>query len=1180
MCHFPPGAIEEVIALTDPSLCMFTGQEENLSEFDERPILKLTQFGIYDQKGHLCPLDGGAIEQNQLLYAFGYIKPIYSDNPDAEGGIATTEIGPINEWYIGGFDGGEKALIGFATSFCDYYLLAASDTYAPIMNELEEKIFLSKIVVEFLIADDTAEYEDLLAKIQVTVMPNGTCLTEDSLLRHSQFVCDRVYHFDAAGSEEEPQLILSPCMRTLIQLAGITLGKRRATRKVERKDVAAKVKKPTWSKATTTPLVSKVFETFFKDQMDSKESVQGPRRHRCGVCEACQQTDCGQCNHCRDMVKFGGSGRSKQSCVLRRCPNMAVQVADDDDMDESEPIETIEIDVEKNKRLHKAKRHAYKIEWHGDPLKTVDGMAFYNAAVINGEQEIEVGCHVTVEPDEAGVPMFIAQVRSLWQDKSGEKYFHAKWFCRGSDTVFGETCDDATELVVLNDCEDCLLSAVVNRVQVTFRNADPAEWRKLGGSEEAVVQPEEDDGRKFWYQFFYDNRYGRFEAPEPEQPASNLKACPCCTLAEHEKEREFVKLGPKQDQGYASVAWRNMDIRIGDTVFLEPDAFAFKTVEVVKKEKDCEEEGTFNEAEYTEKYRKTETIKGSNLDTPEPFCIGYVVGVSCVGIINKRLSPTEVRLKVVKMYRPGNTHLGAEAAFRSDWNMVYWSNEKVGVELAKVCGKCVLVNSAALDVPLEQFINQGPLRFYFNKCYNAETKEFEAVPCDAEHIGGRKKSKGKSKGKKALEQQPDTADQTNAPEIWPPVKPLRTLDIFAGCGGLSEGLHQSGVAETCWAIECEPTAAQAFRLNNPKASVFTEDCNLILRQAIEGHETSETGQRLPRKGQVELLCGGPPCQGFSGMNRFNSRQYSAFRNSLIVSYLSYCDFYRPKFFILENVRNFVSFKRNMVLKLAMRCLIRMGYQCTFGVLQAGNYGVSQTRRRAFILAAAPGEKLPLYPEPTHVFSKRGCQLTVVVDDQKFQSNCKWINSAPYRTVTVRDAMSDLPEIGNGAKKEEISYGGDPHSNFQKLMRAKNEGVTDPILRDHICKDMAPLVEARIAFIPSKPGSDWRDLPNTAVRLKDGVMTNVLRYTHHDKRMGKSADGSLRGVCSCAEGKPCDPMDKQYNTLIPWCLPHTGNRHNHWAGLYGRLEWDGFFSTTITNPEPMGKQVSCLTLFSS
>ena len=82
-----------------------------------------------------------------------------------------------------------------------------------------------------------------------------------------------------------------------------------------------------------------------------------------------------------------------------------------------------------------------------------------------------------------------------------------------------------------------------------------------------------------------------------------------------------------------------------------------------------------------------------------------------------------------------------------------------------------------------------------------------------------------------------------------------------------------------------------------------------------------------------------------------------------------------------------------------------------------------------------------------------------------------------------------------------------------------------------------------------------------------------RYTHHDKKNGRTEKGGLRGVCSCATGKhPCDPADRQNNTLIPWCLPHTGNRHNHWAGLYGRLEWDGFFSTTVTNPEPMGKQV--------
>ena len=106
----------------------------------------------------------------------------------------------------------------------------------------------------------------------------------------------------------------------------------------------------------------------------------------------------------------------------------------------------------------------------------------------------------------------------------------------------------------------------------------------------------------------------------------------------------------------------------------------------------------------------------------------------------------------------------------------------------------------------------------------------------------------------------------------------------------------------------------------------------------QGASTDDRGQQLPRKGEVELLCGSPPCQGFSGMNRFNSREYSQLKNS-VISYLSYCDYYRPRFFILENVHNFVSFKRNMVLKLTLRCLIKMGYQVG-GAGQAREWGLT------------------------------------------------------------------------------------------------------------------------------------------------------------------------------------------------------------------------------------------------
>ncbi|KFV99448.1 DNA (cytosine-5)-methyltransferase 1, partial [Fulmarus glacialis] len=210
---------------------------------------------------------------------------------------------------------------------------------------------------------------------------------------------------------------------------------------------------------------------------------------------------------------------------------------------------------------------------------------------------------------------------------------------------------------------------------------------------------------------------------------------------------------------------------------------------------------------------------------------------------------------------------------------------------------------------------------------------------------------------------------------------LRTLDVFSGCGGLSEGFHQAGERQS------GDSGGVTSRAHGETGIGAGRSVPPSWRK------TSSRGQKLPQKGDVEMLCGGPPCQGFSGMNRFNSRTYSKFKNSLVVSFLSYCDYYRPRFFLLENVRNFVSFKRSMVLKLTLRCLVRMGYQCTFGVLQelslpsrAGQYGVAQTRRRAIVLAAAPGEKLPMFPEPLHVFAPRACQLSVVVDDKKFVSN--------------------------------------------------------------------------------------------------------------------------------------------------------------------------------------------------
>lgn len=576
-----------------------------------------------------------------------------------------------------------------------------------------------------------------------------------------------------------------------------------------------------------------------------------------------------------------------------------------------------------------------------------------------------------------------------------------------------------------------------------------------------------------------------------------------------------------------------------------------------------------DEEKYPEYYRKPlEYVKGSNYDVPESFRIGRIINIFTKSSPGKLSKDLDIMLTVGKFYRPENTHKGSSFAYQADLNLLYWSKEEATVPFDAVLGSCTVTCGEDLNCSIAEYTAKAINNFYFLEAYNSETKDFEEPPLEARNaaLKGKGKGKGKGKARSACQTEEQNLRQDSKPSETVPK--LRCLDVFAGCGGLSEGLHQAGTAESLWAVEKEEPAAHAFSLNNPGCTVFTDDCNLLLKLVMDGEKKNSRGQTLPQKGEVELLCGGPPCQGFSGMNRFSSRDYSQFKNSLVVSYLSYCDYYRPRFFILENVRNFVSFKRSMVLKLTLRCLIKMGYQCTFGVLQAGCYGVPQTRRRAIIMAAAPGEVLPLYPEPTHCFSPRAIQLTVMVDDKKFESNITRLSSAPFRTITVRDSMSDLPEIRNGASNAEISYNGDSISHFQRQVRGSQY---QPVLRDHICKEMNPLVAVRMRYIPLAPGSDWRDLPNIEVQLPDGTKTKKLAYTHHDKKNGRSSEGHLRGVCSCAEDKPCDPADRQFNTLVPWCLPHTGNRHNHWAGLYGRLEWDGYFSTTITNPEPMGKQ---------
>lgn len=90
----------------------------------------------------------------------------------------------------------------------------------------------------------------------------------------------------------------------------------------------------------------------------------------------------------------------------------------------------------------------------------------------------------------------------------------------------------------------------------------------------------------------------------------------------------------------------------------------------------------------------------------------------------------------------------------------------------------------------------------------------------------------------------------------------------------------------------------------------------------------------------------------------------------------------------------------------------------FGILEAGAYGVSQSRKRAFIWAASPEEILPEWPEPMHVFAAPELKITLS-ESLQYAAARSTASGAPFRAITVRDTIGDLPAVGNGASKTNL-----------------------------------------------------------------------------------------------------------------------------------------------------------------
>ena len=322
------------------------------------------------------------------------------------------------------------------------------------------------------------------------------------------------------------------------------------------------------------------------------------------------------------------------------------------------------------------------------------------------------------------------------------------------------------------------------------------------------------------------------------------------------------------------------------------------------------------------------------------------------------------------------------------------------------------------------------------------------------------------------------------------------IDLFAGAGGLSEGLEEAGF-HGVFASEIVPQYADTYRRNHPGTTVMTQDIRKLDADDIRKQLGIE-------KGQLTLIAGGPPCQGFSINAPIRSTLDQ--RNHLFKEYLRFVDAFQPRAVLIENVPGLVSFEDGDTLHAILNALGELGYGADVRILGAAYYGVPQMRWRTVILGLR-GKELPrcAFPEPVCHAPIRP-NFTATFDGHSLLK----IPSAdiPGNFVSVKDAIGDLPPVRAGERGAECKdYLFAPKCDFQRAVRCGSTGVYN-----HEAPRLSPINLQRLQYI--RPGGNWTDIPHDL--LPRGM--KLARRSDHTKRYGRlSPDGLASTILT-----KCDP----------------------------------------------------------
>jgi DNA (cytosine-5)-methyltransferase 1 len=176
--------------------------------------------------------------------------------------------------------------------------------------------------------------------------------------------------------------------------------------------------------------------------------------------------------------------------------------------------------------------------------------------------------------------------------------------------------------------------------------------------------------------------------------------------------------------------------------------------------------------------------------------------------------------------------------------------------------------------------------------------------------------------------------------------------LFCGAGGFSVGFTEAGY-EVIAGVDTDDDALDTYDANHD-ADAINEDLT-----ELSPAEFAETYDIYPE--DVQVLIGGPPCQGFSTANV--DRHVDDDRNNLVFVFAEYVDYYQPESFLMENVTGITSVDDGTLFENLLSDFRSAGYTVDHQVLNAADYGVPQKRRRMFVQGVRDGS--PQWPEPTH-----------------------------------------------------------------------------------------------------------------------------------------------------------------------------------------------------------------------